>query len=107
MADRILVSTEEMQATVGRYEQARETMKQATANLDKAWDTLNQVWDGTIKASLMAEWAVMKGNVAKSDNAMNKSIQGLKTTIGLVDNAESEVQSKNNALEVGAVPPMF
>ena len=105
--DRLLVSTEEMSATVSRYNSARDTMDNAYTALDSAWDQLCAVWDGTIRTALMAEWVVIAGNVRKSDLAMAKSIRGLTNTHNLVVETESDLQGKANALEVGSVPPVF
>jgi len=107
MADRILVTTEEMEATVSRYNDARDTMDNAFSAMDAAWDHLQSIWDGEVKAAFMAEWIVLMGNIRKSDNAMAKSIQGLIKTNNLFQNNEGEVTSRANNLNVGTVPPMF
>ena len=105
--DRLLVPVEEMQVTVGRSNAAREKMDAATRSLEAAWNNLNRVWDGEIKAALLAEWAVLQGNVKKSDNAMKKSIEGLSRTIGLFTEAEETLISAANSLDDGVVPPLF
>ena len=43
MADRLLVSTEQMEATVTNYNVARETIEQAFTSMDNAWNKLCQV----------------------------------------------------------------
>ena len=107
MADRLLVSTEQMEATVTKYNDARNTMDEAFNAMDKAWDTLCQVWDGTIKATFMAQWVVIMGNIRKSDRAMERSINGLVKTHNLFSQNEAEVTSLANNLDEGTVPPMF
>ena len=107
MADRLLVSTEQMEATVTKYNDARQRMEQAFTSMDNAWNKLCEVWDGTIRASFMAEWVVLMGNIRKSDRAMEKSINGLIKSNNLFTQNESELQSRANNLETGTVPPMF
>ena len=107
MADRILVSTEQMEATVSKYNDARGGMEQAFSAMDKAWDHLCSVWDGTIRTTFMAEWVVIMGNIRKSDQAMEKSINGLIKSNNLFSTNESELQSRANSLDTGTVPPMF
>ena len=107
MADRLLVSTEQMEATVTKYNDARQRMEQAFTSMDNAWNKLCEVWDGTIRASFMAEWVVLMGNIRKSDRAMEKSIKGLVSSHKLFQGIDDENQSRANNLETGTVPPMF
>lgn len=107
MADRLLVSTEQMEATVTKYNDARDRMDQAFTAMDNAWNQLCQVWDGTIKATFMSQWVVIMGNIRKSDQAMQKSINGLIKSNNLFSQNEGELQSRANSLESGTVPPMF
>lgn len=107
MADRLLVSTEVMQATVTKYNQAHQRMQEALKAMDNAWDQLNQVWDGTIKAAFMAQWVVIRGNIAKSNLAMEKSIRGLTGSIEKFQANEDERTQKAGSLNEGTVPPMF
>lgn len=107
MADRLLVSTEVMQATINKYNQASQTMNTAFQEMDKAWDNLCQVWDGTIKATFMAEWIVIKGNIMKSNMAIQKSIRGLTGSVQKFEENESSLTSRANSLDTGTVPPMF
>ena len=107
MADRLLVSTEQMEATVTKYNDARETMEQAFTSMDNAWNKLCQVWDGTITATFMAEWVVIMGNIRKSDRAMEKSINGMIKTHNLFSQNETELTGRANNLDEGTVPPMF
>lgn len=107
MADRILVSTEQMEATVTKYNDARGAMEQAFSAMDKAWDHLCSVWDGTIRTTFMSEWVVIMGNIRKSDRAMEKSINGLIKSNNLFTSNESDLTSRANNLDSGTVPPMF
>ncbi len=107
MADRLLVSTEQMEQTVNKYNDARGKMEQAFNEMDKAWNNLCQVWDGTIKMTFMAEWVAIMGNIRKSDRAMERSINGLIKSNNLFSQNESELTSRANNLSSGTVPPMF
>lgn len=107
MADRLLVSTEQMEATVNKYNDARSTMEQAFTAMDNAWDALCQVWDGTIKATFMSQWILIMGNIRKSDQAMAKSINGLVKSHNLFQENEDNLTSRATSLDPGTVPPMF
>lgn len=101
MADKILVSVPEMEATVNRYTDARSTMDEARQAIDKALDHLNNCWKGPAWAAMMATWAVINGNIKGSDMAIARSIDGLKATIATYTQHETDITSKANALEVG------
>ena len=107
MADRLLVSTEQMEATVTKYNDARETMEQAFTSMDNAWNKLCQVWDGTIKATFMAQWVVIMGNIRKSDQAMAKSINGLIKSQNLFSQNEGDIQNRATSLDTGTAPTVF
>lgn len=101
MADKILVSTQEMEATVNRYNDSRETMDEARDAMDRALRHLNNCWKGPAWAAMMVKWTEINGNIRKSDMAIARSIEGLKATIATYEQTESEVTSKANALEIG------
>ena len=101
MADKILVSVQEMEATINRYTDSRNTMENARQHMEKALDNLNNCWKGPAWAAMMAQWQLINANIKNSDMAIGRSINGLKSSIATYEQHESEITAKANALEVG------
>jgi WXG100 family type VII secretion target len=106
-ADRILVSTAEMNATIGKYEQAHNEMSQAFTALEQAREHIDRCWDGPAKLAYLARWANTYTNIRRSDNAIESTISSLRNVIQTMDSAEEETASKASSLDVGTTPPMF
>ena len=106
-ADRLLVPFDTMRATIARYKKARESLAEATKRMDSAWEQLNRVWDGSIKATFMGQWVVLMGNIEKSEGAVTRSLDGLERTATLFANTESANTSTAQSLNSGTVPPLF
>lgn len=105
--NRLLVSTEAMMTTINRYKAAREKMDAAIRQMNAAWEQLNRVWDGSIKTAFMGEWILLMGNIRKSDQAMEKSLNGMVKTVTLFSNTESDLTGRAQSLDPGTVPPLF
>lgn len=105
MADRIIVSTEEMQQTLNAYESARENMQQAFSQLEAAKDALDACWEGPAKLAYIARWISIHTNLVKSNEAIQAAVEGLQGTIQTQDTAEQDVGSKASGLYVGTTPP--
>lgn len=107
MADRIVVSTAEMSATISRYEQAQNTMMDAQKSMNSAMNNLNACWKGPAWAAMMAKWAEIEGNIAKSQLAINRTIVGLKNAIGIYDDTENANKNTASALEAGTASTTY
>lgn len=105
--DRILVSPEEMMATIQRYNSARDTMNDAFSSMQAAMDHLDNCWKGPAWAAYMAKWSEIYGNIRRSDAAMEKAINGLTNTVREMEATETSVGSSADALEVGSQAPIF
>lgn len=105
--DRILVSPEEMMATIQRYNGARNTMNDAFSSMQAAMDHLDNCWKGPAWAAYMAKWGVIYGNIRRSDTAMEHAITGLTNTVNEMMTAEDNVGSSADALDVGTQAPIF
>lgn len=103
--DRILVSTQEMTATIQRYNNARSTMDEAFANMEAAMNHLDNCWEGPAKTAYRAKWAVIYGNIKRSDEAMEMAITGLTNTIAEMENADSQANQAASGLEQGKAAP--
>lgn len=102
MADRILVSTAEMSATIGKYNDAQSTMMEAQKSMKAALDNLNGCWKGPAWAAMMAKWAQIEANIVKSEMAVNRSIVALQNTIMTYDEGENSNKATSSALDVGS-----
>ena len=107
MADRILVSTEEMNATVVRYQQAQETMMDAQKSMHEAMDSLDACWKGPAWVAMMAKWAQIEGNILKSQEALNRSIVGLRNVVSYYETGEDTNKSTAGGLETGAAATVY
>lgn len=105
--DRILVSTSEMQATIQRYNSARDTMNNAFSAMEQAMDHLDNCWKGPAWAAYLAKWHVIYANIRRSDEAMQKAIEGLTNTVNTMEQGEGQVGSAATSLETGTQPPIF
>ena len=106
-SDKILVSTSEMQATIGKYEQARSTMQEAFSALDQAKEHIDRCWDGPAKAIYTAKWLNIAMNIKRSNDAIDSAVNSLKNIISTMDQGEDSVGSTAAALDTGTTPPMF
>ena len=84
MADRILVSTPEMEATIQKYESARQELQDAYSKLDAAKQHLDNCYKGPAYVALSAKWVDIYMNVRTADNAIDASVNGLRQTISMM-----------------------
>ena len=107
MADRILVSTAEMSATISKYETARGTLQDAFGKLQAAREHLDSCYKGPAYMALCAKWADIYLNVKTAERAIDDSVNGLRKTITEMDQAESNVSSTATSLEQGSDAPTY
>lgn len=101
MADKILVSTAEMAATIARYNEAQNTMQDAQRSMKAALDNLNGCWKGPAWAAMMYKWSQIEANITKSQLAVNRSVIALQNTINIYETSENENKGEATKLEVG------
>ena len=107
MADKILVSTAEMSATIGKYNEAQNTMGEAQKSMRAALDNLNGCWKGPAWAALMAKWTQIEANIIKSQLAVNRSVVALSNVIMTYDTAEDENKGTGSSLDVGTQSSIY
>lgn len=105
--DRILVSTEEMEAAIQKYEGAHTTLQEAYGKMDAAREHLDRCYKGPGYVALSLKLADIYANVRTADRAIDETISGLRTTINEMNQGEQTVQSNTNALEVGKNAPVY
>ena len=106
-ADKIKVSTSEMQTCISNYQQARSTLADAFSALDQAKSHIDICWDGPAKTVYMMRWNNINANLRRTDNVIEQSINGLNNIINTMDNAENTIGSTAASLDVGTTPPIF
>jgi WXG100 family type VII secretion target len=107
MADRILVSTSEMNATVSRYQQAQETMLDAQNSMSSALRNLDGCWKGPAWAAMLAKWTEIEGNITKSQLVINRSIVGLQNAIMNYEETEEANKGTGSALSEGTASTIY
>lgn len=107
MADRILVSTSEMEATIQKYENARNELQDAYSKLDAAKGHLDNCYKGPAYMALCVKWADIYMNVRTADNAIDASVNGLRQTISMMDETESSNATGYANLETGKSAPTY
>lgn len=93
MADRILVSTPEMEIAIQKYENARSELQDAYSKLDSAKSHLDNCYKGPAYMALCARWASIYMNVRTADNAIDESVNGLRKTISTMETGEQNVST--------------
>lgn len=104
MADKILVSTEEMTACIGRYTAEKAKLMEALGICLKASNLLARSWAGPSFAVCCAKMANTYKNLAQSEQKMNDAIQELSKTISIMEKAEGNVKTIASSLDTGTSP---
>lgn len=107
MADRILVSTAEMNLTITKFEQARTTLQDAFASLDKAKEHLDRCYKGAAYLVLAMKYADICNNARTAERAIDKSVTGLRNTINQMDTAEGGASSTATSTNTGKSAPTY
>ena len=105
--DKILVSTPEMEATITKYEQARNTLNEAFTKLSNAKEHLDRCYKGPAYLALCAKWLTIYANVKTAETAVESAVKGLKTVIGTMEEHDSTVISTMSSLDTGASAPTY
>ena len=107
MADKILVSTAEMSATISRYNEAQNTMMDAQNKMGAALKNLNGCWKGAAWAAMMAKWSQIEANIIHTQEAVARSVLALQNTINYYDIGEDTAKSTGSALDVGTQSSIY
>ncbi|MDE7244335.1 MAG: WXG100 family type VII secretion target [Oscillospiraceae bacterium] len=104
MAERILVSTEEIRQTAGQYQGAKGELQDAFTNLDRALKILESCWKGPAYMAMRAQWSVANGNIRRADEKMQDAIDELNKVANLFDENETALKSQFESLDTGTSP---
>ncbi len=101
MADKILVSTAEMNAAITKYNNALQTMQGAQKNMTSALHNLMNCWKGAAATGMLAKWANIEQNIVRGQLAVTRCIANLQATIQNYESHEQENKTTGSGLETG------
>lgn len=103
MAERILVSIEDMQAAIQKYNTCKQDQQNAYLQMSNAVRMLDESWDGPASEAFKAAFGAMYKNLETSEQKMQDAIDELKQSAEAFKTAEeSEIASGTfGGLEAG------
>ena len=104
MAERILVTTEEMRQTATRYQSAQGELQSAFSEMDRALNILESCWKGPAYLAMRTQWNIAYKNIKRADEKMQDAVDELNTVANLFDESESSIQSSFGSLDTGTSP---
>jgi WXG100 family type VII secretion target len=99
MADRIIISTEEMQAAVSAYEAQKQVKMDALSAMKSAVDNMDGSWDGPASEVFMAAFNSLYGKMLKTEEKMEDAIQELNGIITEADETEQAARGVSQGAE--------
>lgn len=104
MADRIKVSTDEMQGTIAQYTAQKAKLMEAFSICKDATALIARSWAGPsfgiVSAKMVATW----NNLFEAEHKANDAIDELKKIIDIMDSTESGNKSTFAGLDTGSSP---
>ena len=88
MADRLLISTEEMRTAVSTYEEQKEIKMEALAQMKNAVDNMDGSWDGPASEIFMAAFNALYAKMLKTEELMDDAINELNNLIARTEEIE-------------------
>lgn len=104
MAERILVSTDEMRQTATKYLSAKGELQEAFSSLDRALKILESCWKGPAYMAMRTQWDIAHKNIKRADEKMQDAVDELNSVAGLFDENEATLQSTFGSLDTGTSP---
>ena len=101
MAEKILVSTAEIQVGISNYESAKSAKLDAINAMQSAVQTLDGYWDGPASNVFIAAFNALYSNLMNSEAIMDDAINELKKVAELVEAADTDVNNTVGQLETG------
>lgn len=94
MAERILISTEEMRTAVSAYETQKSIKMDAIAAMKSAVDAMDGSWDGPASEIFMTTFSALYAKMMKTEERMEDAIVELNNFIVAADNAETDAGNR-------------
>ena len=105
MADRIEVSSPELQACASKYAQTLQQLHEAVNDYHRAIDALSQDWTGAAALIVLGNVLNLTGKITESFDRVTDAIKELNTAESLYDENENKQQGVYNAIDVGVKSP--
>ena len=103
-ANVIKVSTEEMAATIAKYQSEKGRLMEAVSVCNNAAQLLARSWAGPSFLAMSVQMANTYKNLYQSINRVDDAIDELKKTIGIMENTEKNVKASAVSLDIGTSP---
>lgn len=104
MAERILVTTDEMRETVSEYQAAKGVLQDAFSSLDRALNILESCWRGPAYMAMRTQWNAAHANIKRADEKMQDAVEELNAVAQLFDENEATLKSTFGSLDTGTSP---
>lgn len=105
MADKIEVSSFELQNCASRYAESLQTLQEAVHDYTSALEALRQDWTGKAALIVMGNIVSLTSKIVKSFDRVNDAIKELNTAETMYDENEAKQQNKYNSIDVGVKSP--
>ncbi len=102
MADRITISTEEMQAAVSAYEAQKNIKMESIAKMKSAVDNMDGSWDGPASDVFLGAFNALYGKMMKTEEKMEDAINELNQVINAATEADETVSGISRGAEAMA-----
>ena len=99
MADRITISTEEMQTAVSAYETQKGVKMDAIAAMKTAVQGMDAAWDGPASEAFMAVFDNLYGKMMKTEEKMQDAIDELNRIIGRAEEVNADISNLAKAAD--------
>lgn len=102
MADRIVISTEEMAQAVSAYTAAKEIKMDAIAAMKNAVEVMDSSFDGPAAEVFMAAFEALYGKIMTTEEKMTDAINELNNLIAATEAADADVSNLGTGAEAMA-----
>lgn len=106
MAERILVSTEDMVSTVQAYNSAKTKQENAYLQISNAVRVLDGSWDGEASEAFKTAFNGLYNNIQQSAERMQDAANELTTSADIFSQAEMDAMKAVSSLEQGKAFPV-
>ena len=104
MAEKITVSTEEMQQTLSVYSAQKGMQSAAFNNMKSAVTTLSSTWEGEAYNAFRQQFEMFYKNIQQSEEKMQDAVDELRKTSDLFLETENKAKTDAGGLDVGTSP---
>jgi WXG100 family type VII secretion target len=104
MAERITVSTEEMQATLSTYSTQKGAQATAFTSMNTAVNALDSVWQGDASNTFKQQFQKFYNNIRLSEEKMQDAVDELRKTSDAFTEAENANKTTFAGLDTGTSP---